>query len=204
MKFDNRGCLVRESGLWPGNCGDSAAETCRSIILGDDRGSWIQFVYADGFLRHPSLSEVWGGFSDFSGDQFVPLVIASGHHASVLHGSMWRIRGTKALLAPAAWFLVRKWYVPLNVCNAIQGLFFRLPFRWSDSKMWFEKSDGAVADYLNHICIFVFLRRIGKWATLNQPKERCMAAVRKYYLEGPDAEPNAEWIVEMFEKALKE
>ena len=202
MRFDETDSLIREAGAWPGNSGDSCAETCRALILGDGRADWLQFVYRYGMLRHPSLSETWGGFKDFSGDQFVPLVMASKHHPSVLDQSMWKIRGTKTWLAPAAWFLVRKMYRSLNACNVAQGKIMGLPFRWSDSKARFEKSQGSSADYLNMICIYVFLKSQGFNATLPRPKDECIQAVYNYYLMGSDPEPNSTWIVDMYTKAL--
>jgi len=217
MKYDDYGCLIREKysdsdgvRFYVGNRGDSCAESSRAVILGDDRPNTLCFADNIGYLRHPILRDVDGwNHADFSNDQFLPLIMAFILRNGEAPRPSLFIRGTKTVVSIGVMALMLKQYWLLNIANIIQGWLFNLKWRWFDSdalkgKLWkFERSDGQVQDWLNYICTYVLLKRLGKWATLNQPKERCMAAVRKYYLEGPDAEPNAEWIVDLYEKNLK-
>ena len=212
MKFDKDGCLVREkySPGSPGNCGDSCAETSRASILkhpADYRGLMF-FIESDkGYLRHPSLFSMWGGITDFSNDQFIALLMAMDIYYQSSARSMrsrnrWKILGTKTWLSVGSWALVCEWYWLLNAANIVQGWLLGLSFRWSDDGD-IEKSEGQVQDWLNFIVIYVYLKRRGKWATLNRSVADCLRAVHTYYLEGKDAEPNSQWLFELYQNELE-
>jgi len=198
MKFDELGCLIREKYEpgHPANLGDSCAETARHVILSGEPRPLSQFVTSAGFLRHPN--SIWRE-DDTSADQVLPLILCRPWYAK---GFRIKIPGTKTIMSAGLWAAWHKHYRLLNVVNIVQGWLFNIKWRIADGGK-IERSEGQVQDFLNFICVYVFLKRSGKWATLNQSKEKCMAAVRKYYLEGPDAEPNAEWLVDLYEKALK-
>lgn len=160
------------------------------------------------WCRHP-IANVWG--VDISSDQVLPLVL--GYHLSIKGAPKkprWFLPGTSVLVSPGLWCAYRGYYKLLNIVNIIQGLLFLFPWRWSDDKkfkgkFWkVERSHGKVQDYLNYLCIFIALKRKGKWATLVTPKAKCMSAVKKYYLEGEDVEPNSQWLVDLYERALNE
>jgi hypothetical protein len=211
-KFDELGCMIRER--YPkgdkANLGDSCAETSRMLLLGNSYDYSVLrnfFSTSVGYLRHPSLSGVAGwDEADFSNDQLVPWLMAldlhyPDHAAKVRRESSAKIAGTNTPVQLATRFLISKSYRLLNLANIAQGLLLALPFRFGDGGK-LESSAGQVQDYLNMICIYVFLKRTGRWATLPRSREACMRAVTKYYLEGADAELNSEWIVNAYAEAI--
>jgi len=159
------------------------------------------FISNSRLVRHPSLASVPGwDANDTSDDQRLPWLMADllryqhpDHPHDLIAGEGKSI-GVR--------FLRSGNYRLLNLANIVQGWIFKLKFRIADGGK-IERSEGKVQDYLNMICIYLFLRKKGKWATLPRPKEECLAAVRKYYLEGDDWEPNSQWIVDLYQKALK-
>lgn len=204
MRYDDLGTLIREFHAEgePGNYGDSAAETARIKILGGF-GNLNSFVRVGGFVRHKRVEDLWG-ISDFSGDQFVPFFMASklaAPHMPVIHvaGNETKIPGTETYLTPAAWFLIRGHYRLLNLANIAQGYLLKLPYRIADGGR-LERHEGQVQDYLNLICITIFLRKMGVKARLPRPWDECFVAVKKYY----ETEPNSDWIVDLYRKALLE
>ena len=204
MRYDQLGCLVREK--YPeghiANLGDSCAESARAVILGDSRPNTLCFADDIGYLRHPSLATVDGwNHADFSNDQFLPLIMAWILRGGSAPRPTFRIKGTKTIVAIGVFALMTRQYWLLNEANAIQGSLLSLKWRVGDG-FKIERSEGQVQDWLNYVCTYLFLRRIGKRATLEQPKERCMAAIRKYYLEGADAEPNAQWLVALYDREI--
>lgn len=223
MKYDRFTALVREKDLPPehqkANLGDSCAETCRAIVLGADKGGWGNFITSKGYIRHPDLANEGPAWDerDFSNDQFLPLLMVmlmDKFYSQVFditqNKNKTKIYGTNTILSAGCWALLRKQFWLLNLVNIVQGWIFSIPYRWSDSeeakkKFWrVERSEGESADYLNYIVTYVFLKKMGKWATLNRPKEECLQKVKAYYLLGHDFEPNSEWIVDLYEKALNE
>ena len=205
MKYDELGCLIREAEEFPASYGDSCAETCRALVLGAKRGDWNEFVTRKGYVRHPLLTNLEGwNEEDFSNDQLAPLLMAikldgwsffrrdSGRH----------IAGTNTLLNPATWALTRGHYRLLSLFNLFQGLLLSLPYRWQD-KGGFVSTEGESADWLNYVVTYVFLKRSGRWVTLLHSKERCLEKVRHYYQGGTDAEPNSDWLLKLYEEALK-
>jgi len=161
------------------------------------------------WCRHP-LASVWG--VDISNDQVLPMLVAyfASNSKTAPKRARWLLPGTSVLVSPGVWCVYRGHWKLLNFVNIIQGLLFLFPWRWSDDekfkgKFWkVERSNGKVQDYLNYLCVFIALKQSGKWATLITSKEKCLAAVKKYYLEGEDAEPNSQWLVDLYERALNE
>lgn len=209
MRIDVCGAIVREK--YPeghnANFGDSCAETARAILLGCiEPLSLGAFIYADkGYLRHPALKDESGwGVEDFSNDQALPWFLARilvAHDTSFCVHNLWKLKGTKTWINPAVWAVVRQQWWLLNICNIVQGWLFNLKWRIGDGGK-LQRSEGQVQDWLNYIVVYVALKRLGKWAILNQSVEKCLAAVKKYYQKGPDAEPNSLWIVKLYESAL--
>lgn len=213
-RYDELKCLIRERYLpedaW-GNLGDSAAETARAYVLGhiEPGVDFMRFKGpTTGFVRHPKLAQVYGwDEQDFTGDQFVALWMAfyleNGPPPPypTVDVRLWKVPATDKWLTPAAWCLVRGHHRALNVLNMVQGLLFKFSFRWNDEGH-LESSKGKVQDWLNYICIYVFLKRINAWATLNQDVFKCIDAVETYYLRGDGKEPNSQWIVDLYKKAL--
>ena len=215
MKIDHLGCVVREKPRAPqdeiANLGDSCAETARALIFG--RNVFVhQFIVGlhDGYVRHPDLVSVEGwGVDDMSSDQALPLLMAFDLNEYPVNAQIfrdknrWRIAGTKTFLSVGLWALVRKQFWLLNLANVVQGWLFNLSWRFGDGGK-LERSEGKVQDFLNYIVTYVYLRKMGKRATLNQSMERCLRAVETYYLKGDDHEPTSEWVVELYRKALED
>lgn len=212
MKFVDS-CLIREKyqpwNHWA-NLGESMAETSRMRVLdpGERKNPLDQFINPDGpgFVRHPLLKDVAGwDEKDVSGDAFFAYAMARRLQGDpiVLPWYVTKIPGTDKRMTPACWFLIHKFDGALNVCNRIQGNLFDASVRWSDDLGCFEVDESKVQDWLNFIACYLFLKAIGKTATLTQSVEKCMAAVRRYYLQGFDYEPNSAWIVELYERGLR-
>ena len=227
MRFDQYGCLVREASRPPGheiaNLGDACADTCRLFIVSrkwmNDYHEPISVFAAlgrKGWLRHPELYEIPGkedwGTRGFSNDQLVPLMMAQLLYWNLredwtkyLSGPF--IKGTWKLAQPAVYaILYRQWWL-LNIMNHIQGWLLGLPFRWSDDKsegIGFRSSKGKVQDYPTMICTTVFLNKIGYKARLPRPAKECIEALEAYRFNPKDFEPNAEWEIEHYRRAISE
>lgn len=191
------GAIVLEQCGWPGNIGDSAAETGRAAVLGVRGLNLAQFRTDAGYVRHPTAPEGWRE-SDFSNDQALPLYL--GFHGAPfldLHlRSEMRDRYKGKLVPPGFRFSLdgKLWAAAWAV--RVQGWLFALPYRWSDSKRWFERMDSSSADFLNYFVTIVWLHRRGYRV---KPRPETMDKIRSYYL----VEPNA-FIVEYYEKAMQE
>jgi len=206
MKYDQLGCLVREKyeDGHPANLGDSCAESSRAVILGDDRPNTLCFVDNIGYLRHPILRDVDGwNHADFSNDQFLPLIMAFILRNGEAPRPSLFIRGTKTVVSIGVMALMLKQYWLLNVANIVQGYILKWGLSVGDDLSKIESKEEQAKAYLNMICIWIFLKRIGKWATLPRPKDECLGAVVQYYQRGHDWEPNSQWLVDLYEKALK-
>ena len=214
MKYDVFGCLIREKyepEFHKGNLGDSLAETCRIQILGDPYGRLAPFILPDsrGYLRHPMLvneGKKWNQ-RDTSNDQVIALFMlwkleGSPFFIQAKKDNKVFIKGSWIVLAIGTWLVLREHWGLLERANQFQGWLLTKKYRWSDGKRWFEKTEGQVQDYLNLICIHLFLKKIGQPTKLPRPADECFTAVRKYYLVGPDVEPNSDWIVELYRNRL--
>lgn len=212
MKQDKLGALVRERYELghPGNYGDSMAETSRYALLA---GAQAQidalniFETELGYLRHPEVGGLWPE-SDTSNDQFVPWLMALDLFMPMFaervrrenKGSL-KLKGSNAYLQLGSIALIYKLDWLLLLVNLLQGALLLLPWRIKDDG-GIERHEGQVQDYLNLVCIHVYLKTRGRLSVLPAKKSFALAAVKKYYLEGPDAEPNAEWIVDAYAKEL--
>ena len=214
MKYDRFSSLIREKyepEFHLGNLGDACAETCRAKILGSRDGSWAPFILpnSDGYLRHPLLATEGKGWDerDFSNDQFITLAMAmklenSPWFSQLREDNRVFIRGTWTLLSIGSWCILRGQWALLEKANQLQGWLLTKKYRWSDEKKWFDKVEGKVQDYLNMIIIHVFLLKMGKPSVLPRPVEECMNAIRAYYLDGEDFEPNSAWIVDLYSRQI--
>lgn len=214
MKPDQLGALVRERYPLghPGNYGDSMAETARYALL---TGAQAQidalniFETELGYLRHPDVGGLWPE-SDTSNDQFVPWLMALEVHMPMFaervrkeNKGRLRLKGSNAYLQLGSLALIYKSDLLLLLVNLLQGLLLLLPWRIKDDG-GIERHEGQVQDYLNLVCIHVYLRKRGKYSYLPCKKAVALAAIKKYYLEGPDAETYSEFIVQAYEDALYE
>lgn len=211
-RADEYGAIVREryEQGHPGNYGDSMAETARYALLTGNQAqidALNVFETELGYLRHPHVGGLWPE-SDTPNDQFVPWLMALElfmpvYAARVRNENRFqlRLKGSKAYLQLGSLALIYQQYWLLFLVNALQGALLLLPWRIKDDG-GIERHAGQVQDYLNLICIHVFLRKRGGFSFLPAKKAVALAAVKKYYLEGPDAEPYSEFIVGAYEAAL--
>lgn len=218
MVFDNYGYIVMEQSGLPGGYGDSCAETSRYVtlkaVIGDQVViNLVSFVTDQGVLRHPlspwreddtSLDQMYpllaattltnkelrnkvdGFITDYSGKTYNGKIVNFGMQAQVA-----RSRDEKHL-----------WINDLSILG--QALIFKLPYRWSDSKKWFEKNDST-SDYLNFVngIAFAKVKNNETWpiklAKKLIKKETVLEKVKSYY----QPEPNSQWLVDLYSKALE-
>lgn len=220
MYIDSYQLIVMEQSGFPGGWGDSAAESSRYVILATINGEKVninlkQLVTETGVLRHP-LSP-WRE-NDTSSDQVVPLLAATSllqpELASVIIKQI-KTAGYKTgngdLISTGLLENMRRaekkhflWISDLAILG--QALIFQLPFRWSDSKRFFELSSGSSSDYLNFTTDLAFAKitntetipiKLAKLLIVS--KEKILSEVNSYYA----AEPNHSMIIEEYTKALE-
>jgi hypothetical protein len=203
----------------PGSIGDSLAETGRYItlayVIGDNpQINLAPFVTDIGLLRHPDSP--WRE-NDISSDQASPFLAAAnltqpsladitisrikkagwktgnGDYVSTgLLANIKRIEGSKI-----------QWLYDLSFLG--QAIIFKLPFRWSDSKKWFERSSGSSSDYLNFINGLLFAKVKNKFtwpckiALKMVGKDTIIEKIHEYY----KPEPNSQWLLDVYKKALE-
>lgn len=213
MRFDSYGCIVTE-GADPGNLGDSSAETSRHAVLSDRSDATVlaKFVSTHGFLRHPdapygpprSLSS-WRE-SDASSDQVFPLLMACDENPSAYLVAedirqklkkSWRVAPGQ-IAAPVLMALVYRQYWLMKRLTDIQTLIFKVPWRWSDSKKRFERTETSSADFLNYFVSIYHLSKRG--IKVECDTELILRKVESYYA----GEPESKWIVDLYRLRLLE
>jgi hypothetical protein len=204
MKYDDLGLIVMEQGGFPGNIGDSCAETCRLEVLktvlhkGNPSLAIEEFVTETGYVRHPSAPEGWRE-EDFSSDQALPLFFAfemnDPRYASAMEDrfqSEGYRTGNGDLITPGLFFALMGWRLLLSFTLVVQALIFKLPYRWNDSIKWFEKSSGSSSDYLNWVITYLYCQYhgyhlfsdIAMWMV---GVDKCFAEISSYYAPEPNA-----------------
>lgn len=195
MKVDHHNVLILEEVGLPGDLGDSCAETGRYTVLSNLVGyfpygkdlSLEAFIGRDnGFVRHPDVPESWKE-KDFTSDQGINLIYAYDIQgpANVTYAVKYQMRWFTAkynkISLPSVMAASRGMLRTLNVLNAVQGLIFRIPFRWSDSKRKFEKSNDSSADYLNWIVTCAYLKLKGRDPIMNVDQSVVEEKIRNYH-----------------------
>jgi hypothetical protein len=185
------GMIEMEQCAWPGSVGDSMAETSRYAILTGAKLDQWKFRALGCYCRHQSVQALPGwDVSDTSNDQLLPFILATG-----ITGAWNKIPCTKTIVSPGVYFAIRGMWKAFALTVKAQNLIFALPYRWSDSKKWFEKTVGSSADYLNYFVSIVFLRRMG---IVVEPRPETMDKIKSYY----EKEPNSSWLIEEYIKHL--
>lgn len=211
MKVDQYNVLIIEKDGPPGDLGDSCAETGRyttmSLLVNfypyGKRLNLLTFITSKGFIRHPDVPDDWKE-NDFTSDQGVNLLQAlqltnSYAFAEVSRRMKWRTAPSKISL-PAVMATSRKMYRTLNWINAIQGLIFKLPLRWSDAKGWFDKSHDSSADYLNWIVTAAFLKLNGVKPILNVKRDVLVEKITSYHAN----QQNTSGILELYALVIED
>lgn len=218
MKFDNNNLIVLEQCEFPGNIGDSCAETARYQILAAffDHKQVVNlsaFITDKGVIRHPDSP--WRE-DDTSGDQVAPLLAAcsvfqpelADKVCGQLIANKYRT-GNDKLISPGLAALMRKhknksfqWFFDLSIVG--QALLFKLPIRWSDDKKRLELSNDSSADYLNFVNYLAYslLKEKMTWpcrlAMKLVSKELVLQKVQDYY----KPEPNSSWLINLYKEAI--
>jgi hypothetical protein len=221
MKIDELGCLITEAGPYPGNIGDSCADSARDIIIQSmlNKRSLIcpdisRFRTNIGYVRHPNapdgppVSKTSWRESDFSSDQGLPLLMAydltDARRAEEMRTRLHTFKtGNGDLISPGLFSVVFGFNVLLGITLLIQSLIFLFPYRWSDSTNWVEKSENSSADYLNWFIALAYLHLKGYSLTvqlikLTVTRATLISKIRSYF----KPEPNSSWLVNDFIAAI--
>lgn len=210
MKIDELGCLVMEHSSPEGNLGDSCAESSRldhmNYLLGKSpQCNLTKFVTITGYVRHPLVPESWKE-KDFSSDQALPLLLCfkMKNHWNGLYADQMRSRimanywrtGNNNFVSPGlfAELIGCKWLRAFFLL--VQMLLFKFPYRWSDSKKWFESTDGSSGDYLNFIHLGV---HAPKWVRRLVSKSMLKQKVSDYYAP----EPKSDWLIKIYDEFIE-
>lgn len=217
MILDEDNLIEMEQCSFPGNIGDSCAETSRFVILSQlvkDHNFEIDlndFLTPIGVLRHPDSPWLE---NDTSFDQVMPLIIA-GMLTDITVANKAKAFIKKDGYKTGNGDLVPPSYLPVIMRNSkfnfifdiiviLQSLLFLLPYRWSDSKKKLEPMQGSSADYLNFVMILAFAKLTNtvtlplKIAQKLTPKDKILEKIKSYYAP----EPNA-FIVSYYQEALE-
>lgn len=213
MIIDSYRTLQSEIGTYPGNIGDSCANTSRykhaKTRLNEpvnDVDLWA-FATPAGAVRHPNApekddkGESWRE-TDFSCDQAEPWLLAAmasdPYLASlikdyIIHNG-YRT-GNGDLVSPGMFAIVKGWKWLLNLSLVGQVIIFKIPVRWNDGQKKFEDSRDDSADYLNFIHCAIesdaWVRRLIKKSVLKQK-------IRDYFKD----EPNNQWLIDLYDRLI--
>lgn len=183
---------MEQSG-WPGNIGDSCAETSRLyILLNWQRPKDLTKLFKTelGWVRHPEAPVGWRE-DDFSGDQALPLLLAGSGNYKL----MFKNAGCFAAYVKA--------YTLLEIITFVQAVLFSVPLRWNDGTRSFETGENSSADYLNFcMCMLVLSRKGFKMSLIKKlvPAERLKGKIASYYV----VEPNSQWLGKLYFDQIEE
>lgn len=213
MFIDSYKTLVMEHCGYPGNIGDSCAETSRykhlKDLLGEDSSDvdLYPFVSEKGFLRHPTAPErddkgVSWREVDFTSDQGLPLYEAAKYGYKdiafklrmSIENSGWKT-GNGDLVHPIFYGILTDQQWIINLCTFGQGILFKMPWRWNEAYNRFEELEESSADFLNYIHAGVYAHPICRKIISNKLlKEK----VRQYY----SVEPNKEFLISLYDRVI--
>lgn len=172
MRLGTLNELISETSDFPGSIGDSAHNTARQVVMVhslaetgkeavDRTNPYVAALKAyrtpTGYVRHWDAPADWRE-TDTTTDMLLPLYLAykkvlpsyAEEMKQRIKDAGWK-SGNGDFISPGFYGVLNgnQWMV--NESLWIQSLFFKFPYRWSDSKKWFEKSNGSSADYLNWV-----------------------------------------------------
>jgi hypothetical protein len=197
--FDKYNFVALDQCGFPGNIGDSCAETCRLINLQRYIGenpvtqyaNLFNFITPNGFLRHPDAPEGWRE-NDFSSDQALPFLLAARSFSlSYLVNTIekrikedhWKT-GNGDFVSPLFYASLKDSDLLKNITLLGQAALFKMPWRWSDEHNKFEENSESSADYLNWINVAIHQPQ---WVRNLISKEKLFDKVTKYYASEPQA-----------------
>lgn len=210
MKIDEYKTLEMEQCGWPGSIGDSCAETSRykhlKMLLGEDSSdvNTTAFFTNYGILRHPTApyeddnGDSWRE-DDTTTDQALPLFLASKDHwrdlvKTTIKNNNYRT-GNGDLVSPIffAFLTNQMWLV--SVSTYVQGLLFKLPWRYNEVTKGFEPMKESYADYLNYIHAGVYS---GAWSRKLISAAHLKKMVAAYY----EKEPNCQFLLDLYYRVI--
>jgi len=204
MKRDENGLMISEECAWPGNVGDSCANTARSEVLNPQGQPMCHFVTGKGFVRYANLPADWME-DDFSDDQCLPLYMAATTPIKIAIRTRLPYKaGNGGLHSPLTYAIIWDHFSIANLCLKAQWFFMtKVPWRWSDDARlkWYQRivrTEGSVADYLNWFVTCVYLKRLGK-LSLKPDLDKVSRAVYTYFQN----EPNNKQVLEDFERGFE-
>jgi len=159
-----------------------------------------RFRTDNGYVRHPNSP--WRE-DDFSSDQALPLWLAYQQMSKDYLGSemTWHIHnnlyrtGNGDFIPPNFFFMILEWRWAVSLCVVLQALIFKFPWRWSDSKKWFESNEDMSADYLNWTMTALFAHG---WARGVISRDKLKERFAHYYRH----EPNSAWFLAIANKFI--
>lgn len=221
MRIDSYKTLVMDQCFWPGNIGDSCAETARYVHLKSLLGlpapevDLNAFVTNTGFVRHPTAptsaqlppnadgtpAASWRE-TDFSSDQGLPLFLAARKTdqrlanliISRIFGDGYKT-GNGDFVNPGFYSFLENLSWLTHVAVDVQALLLRFPYRWSDSKNKFEPMEESAADYLNWIHSAVYCNPIERKLI---HADVLKAKVAEYYAP----EPNCQFLLDLYNQVI--
>lgn len=212
MITDQYKTLVMEHCSFPGNIGDSCAETGRYKHLLDtveEFGLEVDlnaFITEEGFVRHPTAPEKddhgdsWRE-TDFSSDQALPLFLGGKGSITRIVGERIKAAGYKTgngdFVSPIFFALLTGRFWLVDLCIIGQLIAFALPWRWSDQYNRFEEMKESSADYLNFIHAAIYAH---PWIKKLLPKNKLKQKIRDYY----QVEPNSEFLIALYDRVIDE
>ena len=213
MRLEN-GLVVLDQCGFPGNIGDSCAETSRLYVLKrfvtgqveNEKEILSQFITPKGIIRHPDSP--WKE-DDTSSDQVLPFVVAATKWTEPIPGCLFFSRtGNGDLVTPNLLAVQKRalgkssWFYDLSILG--QSFIFKIPFRWNDEKKWFESSKDSSCDYLNFVMALIQSNESNSitWpirsAIKRTSKDLVLNKIKQYYLK----EPNSENLVSLYSLAI--
>lgn len=208
----------------PGATGDSLGETGRELVLRhylqpeNNLSSRVRSVYEachskKGYVRHPETP--WRE-PHMSSDNLKPFYICTDLWGTVdlrieiekhLSDNSW-MTGNGTFINPGFFACIKRARgVPSNFWDfSFYGqaiTMTKIPWRWSDSTKWFERSEGSSADYLNWFMSIIQAECKGHTPMSLKAKnsispELLMRKVSDYYAPEKDA-----FVLDLYAQAVK-
>jgi hypothetical protein len=199
MKRDENGLMISEECSWPGNVGDSCANTARSELLNPQGQPMCHFVTGKGFVRYTNLPADWME-DDFSDDQCLPLYMAAPTPIKIAIRTRLPYKaGNGNIHAPLTYCIIWGHHRLANLLLLAQLFFMtKVKWRWDDGKRSFQPTEGSACDWLNWFATCVYLKRLGA-LSFTPPIDLVSQKVYTYF----QSEPNNKQVLEDFERGFE-
>ncbi len=203
------GAIELEQVERPGSIGDSFPESARYEHLKQLLGNYKlecnfdQFITPLGYVRHPDVPDDWKEKDTSSDVLTVPFIMFKRMQDPRADEMKKRIKSAGYKTGNGD-FVSLGFFAELTESNLLRNCgvlsqiaIFKLPYRWSDSKKWFERTESSSGDYLNFIHVAVYTP---KWVRRLINPDQLLQKVRDYY----KPEPNSEEVIDLYAKVIKQ